>query len=164
MTTEHPPVTDFELYVMGELAPERCDALAEHVKGCDACARRLESEARVEVALYDVAESPSLAAPAARVTEAVPQPRKSRRGAAVMAIAAALAVAASYLVWLTRPDHAGVARAAERPWKVSCPRDVFRAQYCYASAEKKGFYVEDPPRAGPIPVYEKFGPLTREER
>lgn len=51
----HATSAELELYVLGGLGPERAAVVEEHCASCDACARALSGEARLEVAFEQVA-------------------------------------------------------------------------------------------------------------
>jgi hypothetical protein len=52
--TEHPDVSMFEGFVAGGLGQADEEALAAHVRTCDACAGKLAREARLEHAIFEV--------------------------------------------------------------------------------------------------------------
>ncbi len=91
MTEAHVGAADLAGYFRGLLDEEEARALEEHCAGCDRCATELQTEARVEVALHEVAAA--VAAGRARATTVSPV-RPLRRGAQVgLALATAAAVA-----------------------------------------------------------------------
>jgi len=89
----HPPRRQLAAYVQGELDGFDAESLEGHVARCDACSGSLAREARVEVALHQVAARASMSA------------RRSAAGGARgarFAAGGAIAAAALLVVWLAR--------------------------------------------------------------
>jgi anti-sigma factor RsiW len=89
MSHRHATSAELELYVLGGLDPERAAVVEEHCASCDACARALAGEARLEVAFEQVARRVE-SAPVVRV-------RAAAYGAAGL-----VAMAAAVLLWFGR--------------------------------------------------------------
>ena len=101
MSHRHATSAELELYVLGGLDPERAAVVEEHCASCDACARGLAGEARLEVAFEQVARAER--APVAarrRGGEAVPVLGGLR--AAAYGAAGLVAMAAAVLLWFGR--------------------------------------------------------------
>lgn len=160
MTTEHVPADDLALYVMGELPPARSAKMEAHVVLCPACAAALGREAKLEIALYEIGASLD-AEQGKRGRSAhprAPAARRVRPGPAILALTVSLALAAGYLLWISRPSRGLAARAADRPSLVACPPGQSEvAERCRAWARRTGLYVQDPPGAA-IPRYETLAP------
>ena len=134
-------------------------ALEASVARCPICAAALAREARLEVALHDVAAAVTMGDPE-RVPQTPPipgaraRPRLRLRRATAAAFASALALAAGYLLWIARSSD-DIARAAERSSLVACPPGTGgAAASCHAHARRMGLFVQDPPRSAPVPIYE----------
>lgn len=78
-----------EQYIIGALDAESSRFVEGHVAMCPACAKALQKEAAVELALFEVASRGSVVSLAAR---------KRRVGAVVASVAAALAAAAAVVL------------------------------------------------------------------
>jgi anti-sigma factor RsiW len=91
MSDRHATLAELELYVLGGLDPERAAVVEEHCASCDACARGLAGEARLEVAFEQVA----------RRAESAPAVVRPVRAAAYGA-AGLVAMAAAVLLWFGR--------------------------------------------------------------
>jgi anti-sigma factor RsiW len=104
----HPDATELAAFVAGELAGPPLARFEAHIASCDDCAAQLAREARIELALIELA-----AAPAAR----------RRRGlrAAVGAVVIAAAAAALLVVRLDR------AQLESSPWLASASCESGRA-------------------------------------
>ncbi len=98
MTDDHPTRSELEHYLIWELRgpvrSARALDLENHVAGCEHCAERLAREARMELALAEIAAAPRPARP-------------GRRWLAALAAAAILlvAVGASRLVGQSHPSR-----------------------------------------------------------
>ena len=88
MSHRHATSAELELYVLGGLNPEQAGAVEEHCASCDACARALAGEARLEVAFEQ------LALRAERAPAVVRPVRAAAYGAAGL-----VAMAAAVLLW-----------------------------------------------------------------
>ncbi|HEX8795195.1 MAG TPA: zf-HC2 domain-containing protein [Polyangiaceae bacterium] len=88
----HATPAELELYVLGGLDPERAAAVEEHCASCEACARGLAGEARLEVAFEQVARN------AERPPVVVARPVR----AAAYGAAGLVAMAAAVLLWFGR--------------------------------------------------------------
>jgi hypothetical protein len=64
--TGHVQQQDIQAYLAGDLRPDRLAEFEAHLDGCEACAASLTREARLEDALYSVAEQLSASGPAQR--------------------------------------------------------------------------------------------------
>jgi anti-sigma factor RsiW len=87
----HATSAELELWVLGGLDPERAAVVEEHCASCDACARALAGEARLEVAFEQMA----------RRAERAPAVMRPVRAAAYGA-AGLVAMAAAVLLWFGR--------------------------------------------------------------
>ena len=106
MSHRHATSAELELYVLGGLDPDRAAVVEEHCASCDACARGLAGEARLEVAFEQVA----------RRVERAPVVARPVRAAAYGA-AGLVAMAAAVLLWFglaaaTQTTGDGTAAAA----------------------------------------------------
>jgi anti-sigma factor RsiW len=143
-----------EAFVLGTLDPEGTQALAQHVRDCPACARRLQAEAAFEVLLRDVANTAASSASAPPLALASPW---RRRRAVVGGLALALAAGvAALLIWRgapSRPSPAlelnGVTVSSRG---VRCANGPTQAD-CLRSAQRRGLFVAYPP-----PVHTRYGP------
>ncbi len=137
----HPDDSTIERFVMGMLDDD-ADFVA-HVSGCDECSRKLQREAEVELAMFEIRARAS----ASRVAEAraarAPAPR-ARRAWRVLGPALAFAAAATVIAWVghrrMRPAPSD-ATAAVRV--VTCP-DGPRQLECIAEANRSGARLEYP--------------------
>ena len=91
MSHRHATSAELELYVLGGLDPERVAVVEEHCASCDACARALAGEARLEVAFEQLAQH-------AEHAPAVVRPVR----AAAYGAAGLVAMAAAVLLWFGR--------------------------------------------------------------
>jgi anti-sigma factor RsiW len=99
MSHRHATSAELELYVLGGLDPERAAVVEEHCASCDACARGLAGEARLEVAFEQVVRR---ACPArAETGDRAPVVARPVRAAAYGA-AGLVAMAAAVLLWFGR--------------------------------------------------------------
>ena len=137
---------DLDLYVMDAVSDERREEIEAHVMACAECAAALQREARLELALPEVAQ-----ASIERERAPIPIARASRRRPRRICITAGLAAAAGLAALLgTRVlmRHS----AAPTPIVVNCPIDE-HARACVDQARMHGLYVQYPiPR--PVPIYE----------
>lgn len=112
--TDHVTREDLELFVICALDAHRAHDVEAHVAECEACSLALAEEARLEIALIEVAAArtaQTVRAPAARVT-AVPSPARAatrparpvlprpRIGRVVVASIGTLSLAAAWMLWL----------------------------------------------------------------
>ncbi len=93
MSHRHATSAELELWVLGGLDPERAAVVEEHCASCDACARALAGEARLEVAFEQVAR---------RAEHAVPAIAARPVRAAAYGAAGLVAMAAAVLLWFGR--------------------------------------------------------------
>jgi anti-sigma factor RsiW len=93
VTDHHPTAHQLERYVIGALDAPDASAVEEHVASCPSCAAALACEARLEVAIREVARAPT------------PLHQRAERSRIPIALAGAVAVLASaaVLVLLLRP-------------------------------------------------------------
>jgi hypothetical protein len=142
--TDHHDATELALFVRGELEGARRASFEAHVAGCEACAARLASEARLEVALE--ALGPALAGGLARR-------RRVRRAVAAAVVAAAAAVV---LVTVHRGGELAPLATRSLP-QVTCA-DGPDQSACIKRAHQHGLFVRYPSWAGAPP----FGGLSVE--
>jgi anti-sigma factor RsiW len=149
MNEGHPTADDLAGYVTGALDPPRAAWLEEHLASCPPCARALEREAKIEVALHAVARADTARLPS-------PPPLPSRRSrltrAAVGACAAVLAVAAPLLLFHARPPRGGALHV------VCGAAGDGELRRCRAAARCAGLLAEDVSGAADVPVYETLAP------
>ena len=136
---EHPSDDALFDFARGEPSAETGPAFERHVSTCDACAARLAREARLELALADVAALRSQ--PQAQVGSIARARRRRRVG---VAIAAALAVAAALVIVLRKPRWA----AASSPIPDVVCVDGPEQEACIRRAHRHGLFVAYPSRAG----------------
>lgn len=160
---DHPLDSTFESFVIGAMAEAERSAFVAHVSECEACAKKLASEAQAELGMYEV----HAAAKAASTT-----PTKSakqgnvvrlagRRRSAIMAAAGALALAAAILLLvLSRRNHeealpatmtVSTAKASEPIPLTVCP-DGSDQEKCIEDAHRHGRFVSYPPWASTPPL------------
>jgi len=103
MTAMHPTVEELELYVADELSGSRATEIEDHAAGCDACGVALAAEARLELALEQIAGFRA----EHDVVPMAPGRSRSRSivGAALMAAAALLVVAAGEAIVRPAPSQ-----------------------------------------------------------
>jgi anti-sigma factor RsiW len=146
----HLSFEQLEAFVLGTLDPAGTRALAQHVRDCPACARRLHAEAAFEVLLRDVAN----AAPASAPSVARASPRRRRRAVAG-GLALALAAGAALLVWRGEPSRPSPALEQEAVTVssrgVRCAHGPAQAD-CLRRAQRRGLFVAYPP-----PVHTRYG-------
>ena len=107
--TQHPSRLDLERYLVEELGAFRAHEIEAHVVACERCSAVLAEEARVEVALHEVArELVAVAGPAPKAD--APTPLRTRSSLAVVA-AGAVSLAAAWVLAVT-PVTRGPTRAA----------------------------------------------------
>lgn len=134
-----PHPDDLDLYVMGAVSDERREEIEAHVMACADCAAVLAREARLELALVEVAGAPIASIRASR--------RRPRRLLIAAGFLAAAGVAALFGTRLrSRPP------VAPTPIVVTCPLDN-HARACVDQARRHGLYVQYPIRR-PVPIYE----------
>lgn len=135
-----------EAFVLGTLDPEGTLVLAQHVRDCPACARRLQAEAAFEVLLRDVAN----AAPASAQSRAMAtrwRPRRAAAGGLALALAAGVA---ALLIWRGAPSRTSPALEQQSVTVssrgVRCANGPAQAD-CLRSAQGRGLFVSYPPHA-----------------
>jgi anti-sigma factor RsiW len=138
---EHVTDTEIEEFALGELSAARLPGFEVHVSSCDECAGRLAREARLELALAQVARSapPAPAAPATR------RALISRRSAAALAT---FALAAAVLLLFLR--GAGEPSAPSITPSVVCADGPDQIA-CVQRAQRHGRFLQYPDWAGPPP-------------
>ena len=100
MSGRHATSAELELWVLGGLDPERAAAVEEHCTSCEACARALAGEARLEVAFEQVAQACPARAGNDERAPALVAARPVR--AAAYGAAGLVAMAAAVLLWFGR--------------------------------------------------------------
>lgn len=106
----HPSRRDLELYIVEELGTSRASEVEAHVVACERCSAVLAREARVDVALGEVArELLAVAGPA--LSSHGQTPSRSKSGLAVVA-AGAVSLAAAWMLFVT-PVTRGATRTAD---------------------------------------------------
>lgn len=137
----HPDDGTIERFVMGMLDDD-ADFVA-HVAGCDECSRKLQREAEVELAMFEIGARASASRAAEARAAAAPAPR-AKLARRVLGPALAFAAAAALIVWVghrrMRPAPSD-ATAAVRV--VTCP-DGPRQLECIAEANRSGARLEYP--------------------
>jgi hypothetical protein len=140
--SEHPDPASFEHFIMGTLDDTERGQFERHAAACERCAAALAREARLELALVELAAMPAA-------------PR--RRAARALWAAPMLAAAAALLVWWRvergapfGPHPADALAPPSGPVVCSVVRE--RAA-CIAAAHRRGLYVSYPSNAGaPTPI------------
>ncbi len=140
----HPHPEAFEHYVLGLLDAGAQGELEAHLGACPACAAALAREARLELALMEVARAP--------VSLKATRARRLRLGAAAAAVAAA--AAAVLLVVGTPPG------GEQRPRLVDCS-DPRSADACLAGAQYDGLLTIGPGNELVVPRYDASPRGTR---
>jgi hypothetical protein len=108
----HLSASELELFVIGGLGHVRAAAVEAHVGACERCAAALTREARLEMALDEVAN--------AAVTRDLPAVRRATPARRVaIAAAGALSFAAAFLLLLMPPFHVRGPTASGRPAEAS---------------------------------------------
>jgi hypothetical protein len=131
---DHVAASEIEEFVIGALTEDRRARFEEHVASCDECGERLAREARLELALVEVAAA---------------APRRRRSLAARTAWAAPIAVVAVVIAFTLRDDHRGVAGGGRA--RVVCA-DGPDQLACVEDAERHGLFVQYPDWAGAPPL------------
>jgi hypothetical protein len=133
--TEHPDLGELEQFVLGELVGPALERFEAHVVACDACSARLAAEARLEVALVELASLP----PAAQ------RGRLRTR----LATGAAIAAAAGLLLVLI-----DVRRGEDAPRSIPGVVCAIAAEQtaCVQAAHRHGLVVIYPDWAGAPPL------------
>jgi hypothetical protein len=143
---EHPHEQAFVDFVMGTIEPAESHALEAHVSRCEACAARLAREAKVELALAEVARTEEASTPRAASssgagaadTRHVKRPWRLSRALPLAAAAAA--------VWAAFAHRTPSAEASGPIPNVVCP-DGAAQDECIERAHRHGLFVAYPPRA-----------------
>lgn len=149
---DHPQAAMFESFVIGALTEEESAAFVAHVSDCDACATKLEAEARGELAIREVHDASRRGAPKKVV----------RRWSLAAGGAGALALAAAVLLLvLSRsqgrrdvpdPTTTALAPTAATPIPlVVCPDGLAQAK-CVEEAHRHGLFVSYPPWGSAPPL------------
>jgi anti-sigma factor RsiW len=121
----HVATGDLALYVLGGLEGARLDEVEAHVLSCEACAARLAREARLEVALGEVAlrvsAMPAMVAGEHAVVASLagmrarsPRARAMRSGRFMGGALGALAAAAGIVLMFAQTSHADTVTAQQR--------------------------------------------------
>jgi len=139
--TEHPDATELEQFVRGQLDDGPRQRFEAHLGSCGACAAALAREARLELALVELA-TVEAACPAA------PRPSVARRRSLQLAAAAA---AIALLILAIRTGTAPPGAIARTSPNVTCPAGAAQAA-CVRSAHRHGLFVQYPGWAGPPPL------------
>lgn len=137
---DHPASSDVALFVHGELDGARRARFEAHVAQCGACAEQLAGEARLELALFEVASAP----PARMSARRTPRRHTATRAAAAAVVAIALVV-------MTRRDAAPPIEASRAIPGVICAAGATRAS-CIERAYRHGLYVQYPSWASAPPL------------
>lgn len=126
-----------EQYVIGALDADSVRFVEGHVAQCEACARLLQREAQLEVALHDVAAQGKVVALSSR---------RRRVGAVVASVAAALAAGVLLsFVFRGQPQPSPSLRRCD---------DVSTAQECLSRAQFDGVLTIGPGGVPVVPRYE----------
>jgi anti-sigma factor RsiW len=128
-----------EQYVIGALDPESVRFVEVHVAQCPACARLLQEEAQVEVALHEVA---------ARGHVVSLSSRRRRVGALVASAAAALAAGVVLTVVFGSTPPASAQPTVRRCVDAATERD------CLSQAQFDGVITLDPRGQPVVPRYD----------
>ncbi len=162
---DHPQQPKFEAFAIGALTDEESAAFVEHVSTCDDCAKKLEAEARAELAILEVHAASKLDAPRVRGVRGVRAPKVTVwRAAGALALAAALLLfvlsrrgaqptATTMTVSVSAPSIAASAGApGSQPIPlVVCP-DSLDQEKCVEDAHRHGLFVSYPPWASAPPL------------
>lgn len=132
-----------EHYVIGALDATSARWVEAHAAGCEACAAALAAEARLELALFEVAAAP----PSLEGRRA----RRARFAAAAVTGFSALAATVAWLLWVDRPPPPG-----GHPQVVRCT-EVSSAEDCIARAQFDGVLTIGPDERLVVPRYETQG-------
>lgn len=108
--SQHPSRRDLELYIVEELGSSRACEVEAHVVACERCSAALAREARVDVALGEVARELLAVAGPARSSQGQ-APSRTRSGLAVVA-AGVVSLAAAWMLFVT-PVMRGTTRTAD---------------------------------------------------
>jgi len=134
--TDHLKPEQLEAWAVGTLPDADAKALEAHADGCDACAALLKREAKLEVALTELAQRS-------------PRPSRRRRTAVGAAVAvAALAAAALAVVTLQN-----VNRRSPAPTVVHC-EDPASEKACIQRAHFDGLLTVGPGDELTVPRYD----------
>lgn len=142
--TKHLSPDIAEQYVIGALDAESVRFVEGHVAQCGPCAALLQQEARVELALHDVAA----------MGKVVSLSSRRRRVGAVVLSALAAAAAAVVLV-VTQTEQGGPPRA-EQPKLRTCS-DPSTASRCIEQAQFDGVLTIGPRGEPIVPRYDVGG-------
>jgi hypothetical protein len=149
---DHPQAAMFERFVIGALTDEETASFVAHVSGCDPCAKKLEAEAKVELAIAEVHAASRRIAPRAL----------ARRWPLMGAGAGALALAAAVLLFVlsrsqghrdapTQTMTVAAPPAAQPIPLVVCP-DGLDQEKCVEEAHRHGLFVGYPPWGAAPPL------------
>ena len=152
---DHPRASAFERFIIGALTDVESASFVTHVSDCDACAKKLEAEAQLELAIVEVHAASNASRPVRRAPPA-------RRWRLIGVGAGSLALAAALFVVLGRRheahDAARVqtatvsARRAVEPIPLTvCPDDL-EQEKCVEEAHRHGLFVSYPPWASGPPL------------
>ncbi len=134
---EHPEHETFERYVHGALEPPLAAALEAHVATCARCAAQLGHEARLEMALAEVAAA---------------GPRRAPRGTGRTWLGVGLGALAAAAAAVLVVARSGAPMSSEAIL-YACPDDAL-AERCVASARRHGRVIEYPRAQLVVPRYE----------
>ena len=137
--TQHLVTDIVEQYVIGALDAESVRFVEGHVAQCEPCAKLLQQEARLEVALHETA----------RLTKVVSLSTRRRRVGAVVASAAALLAAGLVLVFSLERDPPQAAQPKLR----QCA-DATTATECISQGQFDGVITIGPNNEPIVPRYD----------
>jgi hypothetical protein len=132
-------------FVTGSLDPAASRRLEAHVEGCEACAKELAREARLEVSLLEVGDGLQ---PAAQVLALEDRRKRRLRTATLSALGVAVAAALVVVLSVERPTPGG-----KGPSINHCT-DPHRAADCIAQGEFDGVISIGPDRQLIVPRYD----------
>jgi anti-sigma factor RsiW len=106
MSEVHLSARDLEAFVIGALDPVRASEVEAHVLECERCSSALAGEAKLEMALDEIANAPTVRdVPAPRpISIRARQVARARTGF-LMAAAGTLSLAAAWMIWLAPASH-----------------------------------------------------------
>ena len=172
---DHPQDSIIEAFVIGALPEPETAAFIAHVSECDVCAKKLEAEAKTELAIVEVVAASKVASPVRARTHRKRRPRLLWGAAGGLALAAAI-----LLLVLSRKDRGDAptststttmtvsAPRAEAPIPLVVCADGLEQEKCVEEAHRHGLFVSYPPwasapplgggRSGPGPNGSPFAP------